>query len=75
MAEKRGEHNQDHGVGDPGQVLEGHVALKFPVDPLVGLKEVREKTENQFVSTRTESHTETWSLQRTADLRPPTSAD
>lgn len=36
VTEERGEHDEDHGICDPGQVLQRHVALQLPVDPLIG---------------------------------------
>lgn len=38
MAEEGGEHNKDHGIGNPGEVLEWHIALKLPMYPLIGCK-------------------------------------
>lgn len=36
VTEEGGKHDKDHGVGNPGEVLRRHVALKLPVDPLIG---------------------------------------
>lgn len=38
VTEEGGEHDKDHGVGNPGEVLERNVAFKLPVDPLIGWK-------------------------------------
>ena len=35
VAEERGEHDQDHGIGDPGQVLEQDVTTQLPMHPRV----------------------------------------
>lgn len=36
VTEERSEHDKDHGIGNPGEVLERHIALKLPMYPLIG---------------------------------------
>lgn len=36
VAEEGGEEDEDEGVGDPGDVLQGHVPPQLPVNPLIG---------------------------------------
>lgn len=36
VAEERGKRDKDHGIGNPGEVLERHIALELPVYPLIG---------------------------------------
>lgn len=36
VTKERGEHDEDHGISNPGQVLEEHVAFQLPVHPLIG---------------------------------------
>lgn len=35
VTEEGGKHDKDHGIADPGEVLERHVPLKLPVYPLI----------------------------------------
>lgn len=53
MAEERGKHDQDHGVGNPGQVLKRHIALELPVYPLISCK-IRKPTHAQIEEQRNE---------------------
>lgn len=36
VTEERGKHDKDHGIANPGKVLERHIALKLPMYPLIG---------------------------------------
>lgn len=36
VTEEGGKHDEDHGVGNPGEVLKRHIALELPVYPLIG---------------------------------------
>lgn len=38
VTEERGKHDKDHGIRNPGEVLERYIALKLPMHPFIGCK-------------------------------------